>query len=176
MILFAICCGFAGAWLLVAGPIYQAAIELRKDQISQDRLAAAGSTVPRPPAVSAWWWLLPPVRLILDNQRRNRYQQAVLVSLSPDDLDTMLGFISNATGWLFVATGGLLIAMRETFELVEHLELAPIFYWLTVVVMFTLCALNAAYRIAGSDRLRAGTQPGAPAGGVTHASASQRHE
>jgi len=51
--------GFAGAWLLVAGPIYQAAIELEAEEIERDAIRDAAQAVPGPPPNSRWWWLIP---------------------------------------------------------------------------------------------------------------------
>ena len=58
---------FAGAWLLVAGPLYQGSVEL--DELDVDRegiegiKASAVRTAQGRP--SAWWWLLPPVMYVL---------------------------------------------------------------------------------------------------------------
>ena len=52
--------GFLGAWLLVAGPIYQAVIELEAEAFERDAVAAVSAMVEPPPRTSAWWWLLPP--------------------------------------------------------------------------------------------------------------------
>ena len=57
---------FAGAWLLVAGPLYQGSVELNELNVDregiQGKAAAAQATRARP---SAWWWLLPPVMYVL---------------------------------------------------------------------------------------------------------------
>jgi hypothetical protein len=47
-------CGFFGAWLLVAGPVYQAALELQEQDIERERLQEATAQVPAPDPVSAW--------------------------------------------------------------------------------------------------------------------------
>jgi hypothetical protein len=62
-------CGYVGAWLLVAGPIYQAALELQEQDIERDRIQQVTAQVPAPAPVSAWWWLLPPVRYLLAQRR-----------------------------------------------------------------------------------------------------------
>jgi hypothetical protein len=41
-------CGFFGAWFLVAGPVYQAALELEEEGLERDTFA------PRSPG----WWVL----------------------------------------------------------------------------------------------------------------------
>ncbi|MGH7241467.1 MAG: hypothetical protein ACREGB_04175, partial [Candidatus Saccharimonadales bacterium] len=58
---FVLWLGFIGAWLLFAGPIYQAALELQDEDIEMDRIRAAGRKVEKPADVSVWWWLLPPI-------------------------------------------------------------------------------------------------------------------
>jgi hypothetical protein len=50
--------GFFGARLLVAGPIYQAAIELRDEEFRRSDLEEAAASVEPPPRVSAWVWAL----------------------------------------------------------------------------------------------------------------------
>ncbi len=52
--------GFFGAWLLVAGPLYQAALELAGENISREDMAGVQPTS-RPGEPSGWWWLIPPV-------------------------------------------------------------------------------------------------------------------
>ena len=42
-------CGFVGGWLLVAGPVWQAAIELREEEIDQEAIEAVKSTIAVPP-------------------------------------------------------------------------------------------------------------------------------
>lgn len=142
MHLFVLWCGFVGAWLLVAGAIYQAFLELRNDQMAEGRMAALTAAVPLLPRVSPWWWLLPPVRLVLDTRRRNRIRETFLTSLSSLDRETLVTFISKARGWVIVATGGLLIAMEATYSLIEHLGYGTLCYWLAVMGSLALCVLN----------------------------------
>lgn len=151
---FILWCGVAGAWLLVAGAIYQASLELHKEQVADDRMAEVNASVPRPPSVSPWWWLLPPVRLYLDGQRRNRYRVAVLDSLTSDERATMVSFIDMGRGWFIVATGAFLIAMKETYELADHLELDVLVFWFAVVGLLALCVLNTVATLGRSRTAR----------------------
>lgn len=153
MELFTHWCGFIGAWLLVAGPIYQASLELRSEDIVDRDLETAAKQIAKPPKISAWWWLLPPIKLYLERRRSNQYRRAFISVLSPEDTQAMISFINKATGWLFVAAGGLLIATKETYELTEALELAGWAFWAAVVGLSILCVLNTAYRIARSERV-----------------------
>lgn len=140
---FIILAGFLGAWLLVAGPVYQAAIELSEENDGHERTERdrndllARVTPPAP--VSPWWWLLPPVGYILNRRRTQRIREAVIAQMDPDDVRHMIDFGRKATGWLLVATGGFAIALKETGELVEHFELSTAIFWLLVVVMALLC-------------------------------------
>ncbi len=53
--------GLAGAWLLLAGSIYQAVLELRAHELAVDRLEKIGAAT-RTQRVSSWWWLVPPIK------------------------------------------------------------------------------------------------------------------
>lgn len=143
--------GFFGAWLLVAGPINQAALELQSEDIEFDRIRATTAGVTRPPKVSVWWWLLPPVHFVLSHRRRDEYNRAILRSMSDEDFAAMTSFRSKATGWLLVGAGGLLIAAKETYELIEGLELS---LWLWAILVVSMFALSAAYTIVQTGRAR----------------------
>jgi hypothetical protein len=148
----AIWCGFLGAWLLVAGPVYQAVLELRAERIESDRLRRAAHEVTPPSPVSPWWWLLPPVKLVLERRRRERHQDLVVSHLSDEDYEALRSFINKATGWLLVGSGGLLIAAKETFELVEHEEWPTAAFWVLVVAMTGLAVGHASAREAHDER------------------------
>jgi hypothetical protein len=75
--------GFLGAWLLVAGPLYQGAIELREEDIDREGIEASTADVPRPKPVSPWGWLLPPVLYVPRRHRRHAYRQAAMAQLTP---------------------------------------------------------------------------------------------
>ena len=155
MSLVALWCGVVGAWLLVAGSIYQAFLELHKEQVAADQMARATTTVPSPPAVSSWWWLLPPVKLYRDGQRRNQHRLTFLASLTSDERETIVAFLSLSRGWLLVATGGLLIAIQQTYDLVERLDLSLVVFWLAIVTLFAVSILITAVHRATIQRSRA---------------------
>jgi len=48
-------CGFLGAWLIVAGPLYQAAQELDEQEFSREELATAATRSEAGDRPSAWW-------------------------------------------------------------------------------------------------------------------------
>ena len=115
-------CGFLGAWALVAGPVYQGAVELGEIKVDRSALMAQAATVPPPDRVSPWWWLLPPVAYVLTVRRQKPWQQRVWAALDPDQREQFLTFSNKATGWFVVGAGAALIALKETVELVEALE------------------------------------------------------
>ena len=97
-VLFAVA-AYLGAWLLVAGPVYQAAVELGEEQFEHDAIDRVQRSLPAP-------------------RRMERF----------------ISFTNKATGWLLVAAGAFLIALRETWELCEVAHLAPWAFALLVVV------------------------------------------
>ena len=135
-------CGFVGAWLLVAGPVYQAALELQEQDLARERIQEVTAQVPPPARVSAWWWLLPPVRYLLGQRRSRRWRQDMMAALTREDLETLVEFIDKARGWLLVAAGGLLLATKETWELREHYEWPLAGFWILLVGSALLAALN----------------------------------
>ncbi|MQY23931.1 hypothetical protein [Nocardia macrotermitis] len=145
--------GAFGAWLLVAGPLYQAAMELR-DQGASERRELPEGVVP-PQRISPWWWLLPPVAYWKYRQERERVKSAVLQSLSAEDVQRILTFSNTALGWLLVAGGATCIAIKETWEFVEAMEW-PWGWTLLLVVLAGMAALgNTSYQTARTSRILA---------------------
>lgn len=70
---------FAGAWLLVAGPLYQGSAELAELDFDREGIQGAAAAVEtaqtRP---SAWWWLLPPAMYVLHRRWYKALRQAML--------------------------------------------------------------------------------------------------
>ena len=145
---FILWCGFLGAWLLFAGPILQAALELREQELSREEIEAANALVEREPPISAWWWLLPPVYYWLNHRRSDRMNKAMMKLLTPQQMSGLIDYLNKATGWLFVGIGGLLIAIKETWLLREHNDWSLAVYWLLVVFMIVVAVGNAVGRIA----------------------------
>jgi hypothetical protein len=146
-------CAFLGGWLLFAGPVYQAALELDEQHIDQEDVHAVAASVVQPPPVSAWWWLIPPVGYLLSRRRSDRYRKAVMAAMSTEQMKQFLAFVNKATGWLMVAGGALLIAAKETWILVDHYEWPVWVFWGLAVVMATLGALYTAARMSRSHRM-----------------------
>jgi hypothetical protein len=133
--------GFLGAWLLVAGPLFQAATELDEQGDQRRGLTRASDLVGPPPRMSPWWWLLPPVAYVRQRRRQAAYRDKIMDALTTDELEDFVDLSSTATGWALVAFGAFFIAVKETWELLELYE-APA--WLLPVVLVAMLALSAA--------------------------------
>lgn len=153
MELFATWCGFLGSWLLVAGPIYQASLELREEQIAAERIHETRAKVTQERHASAWWWLLPPVIVLLERRSNKQYQEAFFAALPDEDVADMVTFINKANGWLYVASGGLLLAVNETYELSHMLHWHFFTFWAVVIALAAASVINTAYRNSRSERI-----------------------
>jgi hypothetical protein len=140
-------CGFVGAWLLVAGPIYQATIELADEEFERETMERASAAIEAPPPVSRWLLFLPPVAYFLHSRRREDMRHQMLRVMPRTDLEQMLHFGETATAWLFVASGAALIAVKETWELREAYEWPLAAFWTIVAGMVLVCAANTALRV-----------------------------
>jgi len=140
--------GFAGAWLLVAGPLYQGALELREEDVDREGLEASKASVEPPGMPSPWWWLLPPVYYLLWRQRSREYRRAVFDQLSQDQKKQFVSFVNKATGWLIVAFGASLLAAEQTWQITERYEWPVWLFWLLLIVMGGLSVLNTALRMS----------------------------
>jgi hypothetical protein len=156
---------FAGAWLLVAGPLYQGSVELGELDIDREGIegvkASAIQTV-QPP--SAWWWLLPPVMYVLRRRWSTAFRQATFAQLTETQREQFTSFRNKATGWFTVAAGGALLAVGETWQIVERHSWPVWLFWLLIVVMLAVSMLNTAVRMSSEQHTRqpAGADP-APA-------------
>ena len=153
--------GFLGAWLLVAGPLYQGAIELREEDVDREAIEASKATVPRPDPPSAWWWLVPPVMYVLWRRSSGAYRQATLAQLNPAQRAQFTSFINKATGWFTVAIGAALLAAEQTWQLIERHHWPGWLFWPLIVVMLGASVLNTALRMSRDERAAgSGAQPG----------------
>jgi hypothetical protein len=106
-----------------------------------------------PPArQSGWSWVLFPVKLVLEHRRVTTYRAACIAALTVDDLEAMLALRNAATGWIFVAAGGLLLAVKETFQCCGILHLRLAVFIAVTVGMACGCALAAAVHLSLADR------------------------
>ena len=169
---------FLGAWLLVAGALYQATLELQAEENATARVRELTATVEAPPPVPSWWWAVPPVALALRRRRQKRYRQLVIDAMSDEDMDVHLRFVNVAAGWAYVGLGALLLAVRETDALVEENDWPPAAFPGALATMAALCVGNTIARhrrtrreLTGhhAARVAAGRTSGPPARSVPSA-------
>jgi hypothetical protein len=144
---------FAGAWLLVAGPLFQAAVELRDEDLDREQFELVKGDVPPQETISGWWWLLPPVAYVKNRRRNDRYQKAMMAALPAATREQFVGFMNKATGWFTVAGGAFLIALKETWELAELYELPLAIYVIAVVALSMLAVGNTVVRMLRADEI-----------------------
>lgn len=140
-----------GCWLLFAGPIYQAALELQEEDTKLDHDALKGVALPE--RVSPWWWLLPPVKFILERQRVRQMRSILMHTLTPQQLAPFATYLNKATGWLLVAGGGLCVALNETFDLFEYMRWSIWACWATIIVLALASIMYTISRMRASNRL-----------------------
>jgi hypothetical protein len=152
--------GFVGAWLLVAGPMLQGAIELRDEELDREGFARAQGLVDVPPRISRWWWLLPPVAMVKNRRRDAARERAILGALTVEQRAQLMGFRNKATGWFTVAGGAFLIFLKEAWELAELYEL-PLWIYLVAVFVLAIAAItNTIARLSRSDEIVHIDEPG----------------
>ncbi len=176
--------GFFGAWALVAGPVYQAMLELRAEDIQTDRLRALSVKVPPSPPPTRWWLLLPPVYFLLRHRRKKSVQSQWLELMADPDFEALTQFSNKAAAWVMVGFGGLMIAFKETAELAEGNEWPVVAFVIVVGAMLALSVGFGVSRLRWMDRQQkkrqarsaqkepAGTPHGTGSSGETAAPAS----
>ncbi len=138
--------GFLGAWLLVAGPLFQAAVELDEEGDQRESISRAALDVGEQPRLSPWWWLLPPVAYVLQRRRQRDYRQKVFDALTREQIEGFVDFANVSTGWAMVAAGAFFIAVKETYEVVELYAWPGWLFAVLLVVMLAACAANTVVR------------------------------
>jgi hypothetical protein len=145
---------FAGAWLLVAGPLYQGSVERAELDIDHEGIewvrASATQAAERRP--SSWWWLLPPVMYVLHRRWARAFRDTTLALLTQTQREQYASFRSKAAGWFTVAVGATLLAAGETWQIIEHYRWPVWLFWLLMVVMIGLALLNTAVQRRGDKR------------------------
>jgi hypothetical protein len=73
--------------------------------------------------------------------------------------------VAAATGWFTVAAGGTLLAVGETWQIVERHSWPAWLFWLLIVVMLAASMLNTAARMISEQHAchRAGAELAAAA-------------
>ena len=145
--------GFAGSWLLVAGPVYQAAIDFQAEDIERDAIQHAADVTAKPPPFSRWWWLIPPAGYALQVRRSRIYRRAVMDVLTAAQMEQLVRFGNKATGWILISVGALLVALTETWTLRDVYDWPLAAYVAVVVVMLLASASYTAVRLRRTDDL-----------------------
>ena len=140
-------CGFFGAWLLVLGPLNQAIREVQEEEFERDSIARAEREIDVPSPVSAWWLIAPPVYLVLRRRRDSVYKQRIREAMSPSDIRAFAHLREVASAWFLVAAGASLIAVKETWDLVETYEWDEWSFWVLLGAMLMLAAVVSAVRL-----------------------------
>lgn len=146
---------FAGAWLLVAGPLYQGALELGEEDIDRDEIQETKTIVARPEPPSPWWWLLPPAMYLIRRRQGREFRDQVMAQLTPSQREQFTRFMNKAAGWFTVAAGATLLAAEQTWRLVERYGWPAWIFWLLMVVMLGGCVLNTAVRMIRNEQVNA---------------------
>jgi hypothetical protein len=155
---FILIIGFIGGWLLFAGSMFQAWVELAREGRHLDRASLFNDMPPVEPA-SSWWWLFPPAKLLIDRHRRDAAREKLLHALPPEALETIVSFKNAAAAWQFVAVGGICLALKETYDLGQMLDWNPLLYVLVVALMLFLSIGHVLLRKRRStEMVRASTQ------------------
>jgi hypothetical protein len=150
---------FAGAWLLVAGPLYQGSAELSTLDFDREGIQGAAADIQathdRP---SAWWWLLPPVMYFLHRRWYATARRALLARVTTTQRQQVTSYQSKATGWYTVAAGATLLAIGQTWQIVRHYRWPTWVFWLLLGVMSAAAVLNTAIQMTrDTHMLHAGT-------------------
>jgi hypothetical protein len=139
--------GFFGAWLLVAGPLYQGALELLEEDIDREGIDASIARVPRPDPPSPWWWLLPPALYLIRRHRSKAFRKAALAQLTQAQRDQATSFFNKATGWFTVALGAALLAAEQTWQVIDRQHWPTWLFWILIIVMLGVSVLNTALQM-----------------------------
>lgn len=154
MELFFLIASFIGSWLLVAGSIYQAALELKDQDLERERLQAVRANIHPAKNISSWWWIFPPIKMYLEKKSTDQYRKEYFSALTNEDAEALLSFFHKASAWMFVAFGGFLIALKETYELFlpEHSKDILLFIGL-IFVLAVASVLNTTLRIRRTNAI-----------------------
>lgn len=136
--------GLVGAWLLFAGPVYQAGLDVEAESAEVDRIRAGLRPQVPMSRISRWWWLVPPVRLVLITRRRKSLLDAAKTSLDADDARVLRGYVRAAQGWLLVGLGAWLLLVREILEAGESQGWPSPAIWASLAVV-TVAGLAAGW-------------------------------
>lgn len=142
-----------GDWLLFAGPLLQAAIELREEADGWDdvhkHLREAVKSDDWPKRVSFLWWLLPPVKIHLERKRSDKAQSIISRELSEDELKMFRVFGLKARAWVIVSGGAWLMALATSYQVLSQDFGFSLISWLISMILISficLASITAIFR------------------------------
>lgn len=147
------CLEFIGAWLLFAGPIYQAALELQDEDIEIDRVKLTGAKIKKAAQVSLWWWLLPPAKIYMERKRSHKYWTRYIKTLPSNEVEALVSYRSKANAWLFITVGGFFIAISQSYSLAKEEDWNNYLLALIIIFMFFLSILNLVTRLRRARKI-----------------------
>ncbi|MCP0887556.1 hypothetical protein LB941_09455 [Ligilactobacillus sp. WILCCON 0076] len=127
--------GVVGAWLVFAASYHQGLMELLERRsslrttLSDNRESDNGNIHSPNVYISKFLWLVPSVKIYWEKKRLRNF--STYNKLTENELGEILRVLDIANSWFYVSFGGLCIAIRDTFDLVE--ELLP-FYLFAILV------------------------------------------
>lgn len=136
---------------MVLGPLNQGIREVQEEEFERDALMRAVRQVEVPDPVSVWWLALPPVYVVLRRRRNHVYKHRVRDAMSPEDLQAFAHLRDVAGAWFLVAAGASLIAVKETWELVEVHQWAEWIFWVLLGILLVVAVAVVVVRIRRSD-------------------------
>ena len=125
---------YLGGWLLVAGPMIQARLELEAEATELSGIGEVVRSTAPPSHLSRWWWLVPPVAMFLTRRRQSAFLNTLGERLDTAQLAKLARFFAVARAWMIVACGAALIAIKETYELAHHHHWGATGFWLLVLI------------------------------------------
>ena len=87
---------FLGAWVLVACPMYQGAVEMSGVNAVRSAIRSRANAIAHLERVSLW--LLPPVAYVMTNRKENAWRQQVMASLTQDQRAEFLSYSNKGAG------------------------------------------------------------------------------
>ena len=125
---------------------------MEEEEFERDSITRAQREIEVPPRVSAWWLAVPPAYFILRRRRDGVYRQRVREAMSPEDLRAFAHLRDVAAAWFLVAAGAALIAVKETWELVEAYDWDEWSFWALLAGMLVLATAVIVVRVGPSDQ------------------------
>lgn len=89
---------------------------------------------------------------LIRRHRGNAFRQAALAQLTQTQREQFTSFINKAVGWFTVAVGAFLLAVEQTWQVIDRYRWPVWLFWLLIVVMLGASVLNTALRMIHDER------------------------